>query len=92
MATDWLVGVSVALAGAVGFTGLMVPHILRLHDLSDHRVLLPACIPASASTLLGAGIIARPILSAIKLLVGVATATLGAPVFIWLLLCSWGRG
>ncbi len=42
MATGWLVGVSVALAGAIGFIGLVVPHMLRLCGLTDHRVLLPA--------------------------------------------------
>lgn len=41
-ATGWMVGVSVALAGAIGFIGLVIPHILRLCGLTDHRVLLPA--------------------------------------------------
>ncbi|ENU3065587.1 vitamin B12 ABC transporter permease BtuC, partial [Escherichia coli] len=40
-ATGWMVGVSVALAGAIGFIGLVIPHILRLCGLTDHRVLLP---------------------------------------------------
>jgi len=86
VATGWLVGVSVALAGAIGFVGLVVPHMLRLCGLSDHRVLLPACALAGASTLLCADIIARLALSAAELPIGVVTATLGAPVFIWLLL------
>ncbi|WP_252964312.1 vitamin B12 ABC transporter permease BtuC, partial [Shigella sonnei] len=42
-ATGWMVGVSVALAGAIGFIGLVIPHILRLCGLTDHRVLLPGC-------------------------------------------------
>ena len=88
MATGWLVGVSVALAGAIGFIGLVVPHMLRLCGLTDHRVLLPACALAGASTLLFADIIARLALSAAELPIGVVTATLGAPVFIWLLLKS----
>ena len=88
VATGWLVGVSVALAGAIGFIGLVIPHILRLCGLSDHRVLLPACLLAGASALLGADIIARLALSAAELPIGVVTATLGAPVFIWLLLKS----
>ncbi len=53
VATGWMVGVSVALAGAIGFIGLVIPHILRLCGLSDHRVLLPACMLAGASALLG---------------------------------------
>lgn len=88
MVTGWLVGVSVALAGAIGFIGLVVPHMLRLCGLTDHRVLLPACALAGASTLLFADIIARLALSAAELPIGVVTATLGAPVFIWLLLKS----
>lgn len=88
MATGWLVGVSVALAGAIGFIGLVVPHMLRLCGLTDHRVLLPASALAGASTLLFADIVARLALSAAELPIGVVTATLGAPVFIWLLLKS----
>ena len=85
-ATGWVVGVSVALAGAIGFIGLVIPHILRLCGLTDHRVLLPGCALAGASALLLADIVARLALAAAELPIGVVTATLGAPVFIWLLL------
>ncbi|EJL1219022.1 vitamin B12 ABC transporter permease BtuC [Escherichia coli] len=85
-ATGWIVGVSVALAGAIGFIGLVIPHILRLCGLTDHRVLLPGCALAGASALLLADIVARLALAAAELPIGVVTATLGAPVFIWLLL------
>ena len=85
-ATGWMVGVSVALAGAIGFFGLVIPHILRLCGLTDHRVLLPGCALAGASALLLADIVARLALAAAELPIGVVTATLGAPVFIWLLL------
>ncbi|KAA0635304.1 vitamin B12 ABC transporter permease BtuC, partial [Escherichia coli] len=50
-ATGWMVGVSVALAGVIGFIGLVIPHILRLCGLTDHRVLLPGCALAGASAL-----------------------------------------
>ncbi|ARD61193.1 vitamin B12 ABC transporter permease BtuC [Kosakonia radicincitans DSM 16656] len=86
VATGWMVGVSVALAGAIGFIGLVIPHILRLCGLTDHRVLLPGCALAGAVALLFADIVARLTLSAAELPIGVVTATLGAPVFIWLLL------
>ncbi|WP_435948010.1 vitamin B12 ABC transporter permease BtuC [Dryocola sp. BD586] len=86
IATGWLVGVSVALAGAIGFIGLVIPHMLRLKGLTDHRILLPASALAGAGTLLGADIIARLALASAELPIGVVTATLGAPVFIWLLL------
>ncbi|EEY5279005.1 vitamin B12 ABC transporter permease BtuC [Escherichia coli] len=85
-ATGWMVGVSVALAGAIGFIGLVIPHILRLCGLTDHRELLPGCALAGASALLLADIVARLALAAAELPIGVVTATLGAPVFIWLLL------
>ena len=85
-ATGWMVGVSVALAGAIGFIGLVIPHILRLCGLTDHRALLPGCALAGACALLLADIVARLALAAAELPIGVVTATLGAPVFIWLLL------
>lgn len=85
-AAGWMVGVSVALAGAIGFIGLVIPHILRLCGLTDHRVLLPGCALAGASALLLADVVARLALAAAELPIGVVTATLGAPVFIWLLL------
>lgn len=85
-ATGWMVGVSVALAGAIGFIGLVIPHILRLCGLTDHRALLPGCALAGANALLLADIVARLALAAAELPIGVVTATLGAPVFIWLLL------
>ncbi|MEX9252420.1 vitamin B12 ABC transporter permease BtuC [Pseudenterobacter timonensis] len=86
IAVGWMVGTSVALAGAIGFIGLVIPHMLRLCGITDHRRLLPAAALAGAATLLMADIIARLALNAAELPIGVVTATLGAPVFIWLLL------
>lgn len=86
IAIGWMVGVSVALAGAIGFIGLVIPHMLRLCGVTDHRTLLPCAAVAGAATLLLADIIARLALTAAELPIGVVTATLGAPVFIWLLL------
>lgn len=86
LATGWLTGVSVALAGAIGFIGLVIPHILRLNGIHDHRVLLPACALAGGGVLLAADILARIAIVSAELPIGVVTATLGAPVFIWLLL------
>ena len=88
LAMGWLVGVSVAMAGAIGFVGLVIPHLLRLSGISDHRYLLPASALAGASVLLGADIIARLALTAAELPIGVVTATLGAPLFIALLVKS----
>lgn len=74
--------------GAIGFIGLVIPHILRLCGLTDHRVLLPGCALAGAIALLLADVVARLALASAELPIGVVTATLGAPVFIWLLLKS----
>jgi len=81
-----MVGVSVALAGAIGFIGLVIPHMLRLCGITDHRLLLPAAAVTGGAALLFADIIARLAFNAAELPIGVVTATLGAPVFIWLLL------
>jgi len=85
MAIGWLVGVSVALAGVIGFVGLVIPHILRLSGLTDQRYLLPGCALSGAGVLLAADVVARIALLSAELPIGVVTATLGAPLFIWLL-------
>ncbi len=64
----------------------MVPHVLRLCGIADYRALLPAAMLAGGGVLLVADILARLTLTAAELPIGVVTATLGAPVFIWLLL------
>ena len=86
LSIGWLTGVSVALAGAIGFVGLVIPHILRLNGISDHRALLPACALAGGGVLLAADVLARIAITSAELPIGVVTATLGAPIFIWLLL------
>ncbi|MFZ4832923.1 vitamin B12 ABC transporter permease BtuC [Rouxiella sp. Mn2063] len=86
LSVGWIVGLSVALAGVIGFIGLVIPHILRLRGMTDQRRLLPGCALAGAGVLLLADVIARVALYAAELPIGVVTATLGAPLFIWLLL------
>ncbi|MDA3920805.1 MAG: iron ABC transporter permease [Salinisphaera sp.] len=79
------VGVSVALAGAIAFVGLVVPHIVRLLIGPDHRALLPASALAGAILLLWADTLARIVVAPTELPVGLITALLGAPLFIGLL-------
>ena len=79
------VGVSVALAGSIGFIGLIIPHIIRLLIGPDHRYLLPMSALGGAILLLLADTVARTIFSPIELPVGLVTALLGAPFFISLL-------
>jgi len=85
LAMGWIVGISVALAGVIGFVGLVIPHLLRLTGITDQRRLLPACALAGGCVLLLADVIARIALYSAELPVGVVTAVLGAPLFIWLL-------
>ncbi|MDT0635578.1 iron ABC transporter permease [Spectribacter hydrogenoxidans] len=79
------VGVSVAVAGAITFVGLVVPHIVRMLIGPDHRWLLPASAMAGAVLLLWADILARTLVAPTELPVGLLTALLGAPFFISLL-------
>ncbi|AIA70676.1 vitamin B12 ABC transporter permease BtuC [Pectobacterium atrosepticum] len=80
------VGLSVALAGIIAFIGLIIPHMLRLCGLTDQRYLLTGCALAGGSVLLLADTVARVALNSAELPIGVVTATLGSPWFIWLLL------
>jgi iron complex transport system permease protein len=85
-----LVGVCVSGAGAIGFVGLVVPHALRLVGGSDHRWLLPASAISGAIYLVAADTLARTAVAPTELPVGVVTAIIGVPVFLWLLLRSEG--
>ena len=85
------VGVSVALAGLIGFVGLIVPHMVRLLIGPDHRALLPASALAGASLLLIADSIARVVVLPAELPTGILTALLGAPFFVALLLKHRGQ-
>jgi iron complex transport system permease protein len=77
---------AVTTAGTVGFIGLIVPHALRLVIGNDQRVLLPACALAGGALLLLADTAARTVLAPQQLPVGVITALLGVPTFIFMLL------
>lgn len=83
--TSLLVGVVVAVSGAIGFVGLVVPHAMRMIAGSDHRWLLPISALAGGLLLVTVDIIARTILSPTELPVGLLTAIVGAPFFLWLL-------
>lgn len=85
LAVGLLIGLSVALAGAISFVGLVVPHLLRLCGLTHYKTLLPACAFAGSGLLLLADLLSRLILNGAEVPIGVITATLGAPLFIWLL-------
>ncbi|WP_425321919.1 FecCD family ABC transporter permease [Ectopseudomonas mendocina] len=79
------VGAAVAAAGLIGFIGLVVPHLMRLLVGPDHRLLLPASALAGASLLLLADLVARLALAPAELPIGIVTALIGAPFFLYLL-------
>lgn len=79
------VGAAVAAAGMIGFIGLIVPHLMRLMIGPDHRLLLPASALAGGGLLLFADLLARLMLGPAELPIGIVTALLGAPFFLYLL-------
>ena len=85
VAASLLVGAAVAVSGMIGFVGLIVPHLLRLALGTDHRLLVPASFLGGATFLVAADTVARTALAPAELPVGVVTALLGGPFFIWLL-------
>ena len=76
---------AVSLAGPIGFIGIVVPHLVRLMVGVDHRVVLPASALFGAAFLVGCDLVARVALAPIEVPVGVVTAMIGGPFFLWLL-------
>ena len=85
IAAALLTGACVAVSGMIGFVGLVIPHIVRMIFGPDHRTLLPAVALVGASFLLLADILARVIIAPGELPVGIVTALVGGPFFIYLL-------
>ena len=75
-------GLSVSVAGVIGFVGLVVPHFVRLLVGSDHRILLPACWLCGAAFLVFCDSVARTVISPVELPVGVITGILGGSLFV----------
>jgi iron complex transport system permease protein len=75
----------VCICGLIGFVGLVIPHIMRLIIGPDHRRLIPTTALASACFLLISDTIARCILTSVEIPIGIITAIVGAPIFIFLL-------
>ena len=88
VATALLTGAAVSVSGAIGFIGLVVPHLLRLVMSPRHRFLVPAAALLGANLLLVADMIARTIVAPAELPIGIVTACLGGPVFLWMLLTN----
>jgi iron complex transport system permease protein len=85
LAGSAMTGSVTALTGPIGFVGLIVPHALRLKLGADHRILIPCSFLLGAAFLSVCDTMARTILAPTEVPVGVITALLGGPFFIWLL-------
>ncbi|MEK1872191.1 MAG: iron ABC transporter permease [Rhizobium altiplani] len=79
-------GASVAVSGGIGFVGIVVPHVLRMSIGPDHRFLLPASALLGGSLLIFADVLARTIVAPAELPIGIITAAVGGPFFLWILL------
>jgi iron complex transport system permease protein len=78
-------GAAVSVGGPIGFIGIIVPHLVRLMVGADHRLVLPASALFGAAFLITCDLIARTIAPPLELPVGVITAMIGGPFFLWLL-------
>jgi iron complex transport system permease protein len=85
IASSLATAAAVAFSGIIGFIGLVVPHIMRLWFGADYRKLIPLSIISGASALLLSDIIARVVLAPQEIPVGIITALVGAPFFLWVL-------
>jgi iron complex transport system permease protein len=79
-------GAAVSIGGPVAFVGLVVPHVVRLLVGSDHRLVLPASALFGGAFLIGCDLVARTLFAPAELPVGIVTALIGGPFFLWLLL------
>ncbi len=85
IAASILTGLAVSVSGAIGYVGLLVPHVMRLLFGSDHRILLPTAAFGGAIAVVIADTLARTVVAPSELPVGAMTALVGAPLFIYLL-------
>jgi cobalamin transport system permease protein len=85
IAASVLTGLAVSVSGAIGYVGLLVPHVMRLIFGSDHRILLPTAALGGAIAVVLADTLARTVVAPSELPVGAMTALAGAPLFIYLL-------
>jgi iron complex transport system permease protein len=76
---------AVSLAGPIGFIGIVVPHLVRLIVGVDHRIVLPASALFGAAFLVACDLVARIVIPPVEIPVGVVTALIGGPFFLWLL-------
>ncbi|HEY2434504.1 MAG TPA: iron ABC transporter permease [Vicinamibacterales bacterium] len=83
-------GAAVSIGGPIGFVGIVIPHLVRLMVGPDHRLVLPAAALFGAAFLVACDLVARTLLAPIELPVGIVTAMIGGPFFLWLLIRRQG--
>lgn len=81
-----VVGAGVSITGIIGFVGLIAPHLVRLTMGADHKTLFPASAILGSVLIIGADLVGRTAVAPAELPIGVITAAIGAPFFLWLLL------
>ena len=91
LAASLMAGVTIAVSGTIGFVGLMVPHFTRLLVGGDHRRVLPVSALLGGILVVWVDVAARMLIAPEELPVGVLTAVIGGPIFIWMLKKSDGR-
>jgi iron complex transport system permease protein len=92
LAASLATAAAVSFSGIIGFIGLIVPHVIRLWFGADYRRLLPLSLISGAGALLLADVIARSVIAPQELPVGIVTALVGAPFFLWVLRRSKNQG
>jgi iron complex transport system permease protein len=87
-----MVATATAMVGVIAFVGLVVPHVLRMLKSSDYAFLLPGSALLGALTMVVVDVVARLVIPPAELPVGIITAVVGAPVFLWILMLQQRRG
>jgi iron complex transport system permease protein len=88
VAASLATGAAVSVGGPIGFVGIIVPHLVRLMVGADHRLVLPASTFFGAAFLVAADAVSRTIFAPVELPVGIVTAVVGGPFFLWMLIRS----
>ena len=85
MSASLATGAAVSIGGPIGFIGIIVPHLVRLVVGPDHRLVLPASLGFGAAFLVACDLVGRTVIAPLELPVGIVTAVIGGPFFLWLL-------
>jgi iron complex transport system permease protein len=79
-------GAAVSVGGPIGFVGIIVPHLVRILVGADHRLVLPASMAFGAAFVVACDVLGRTVIAPMEIPIGVITALIGGPFFLWLLM------